>query len=262
MLGVQALACVAIIAWTAIVSFLLLKLVDVTFGLRVSLDDEILGADLVEHGVNSSELPGEEAQQREYVQLMLRSARADSRGEGDGGRDSNGVPESPAALEMDPESLYRQIKLRDANRQTHVFGIRHRDDSTFSAVMEYLRRIKARRFSDEVVSKSAGGVSPSPLKRSSSLREFTSRQQTELTLENGHLDHISPFKSQLKMNQTNSIHSKSEVVETDEGPSSSHSVLIRMPTISHGHVYLGPACVDVDETLPSVVHTVSSSTRL
>ena len=67
----QVLGCIAIVTWTAIVSFILLKIVDLTFGLRVSLDDEILGADLVEHGVNSGGLPGDEEEQREYVRFMM-----------------------------------------------------------------------------------------------------------------------------------------------------------------------------------------------
>ena len=42
-------------AWSAIVAFILLKTVDVTVGLRVPIQQEILGADLVEHAVGDIE---------------------------------------------------------------------------------------------------------------------------------------------------------------------------------------------------------------
>ena len=86
MLGVQALGCVALIVWTVAVSFLLLKFVDLTCGLRVRLDDEILGANLVQHGVNSGELAGTEDEQGQYVRLMMQGS---TRGEGDGSFDSH-----------------------------------------------------------------------------------------------------------------------------------------------------------------------------
>ena len=48
-LGIQALAVLVTIAYTFIVSYLLLKLVDKLFGLRVSKDDELGGLDLTQH---------------------------------------------------------------------------------------------------------------------------------------------------------------------------------------------------------------------
>ncbi|XP_022103038.1 putative ammonium transporter 2 isoform X2 [Acanthaster planci] len=54
LLGIQALAIVSIGSWTAVTSFVLLKLIDVTLGLRVPLHEEILGADLVEHSINGT----------------------------------------------------------------------------------------------------------------------------------------------------------------------------------------------------------------
>ncbi|XP_038071607.1 putative ammonium transporter 2 [Patiria miniata] len=54
LLGIQALAIISIITWTAITSFVLLKLIDLTLGLRVPLHEEILGADLVEHSINGT----------------------------------------------------------------------------------------------------------------------------------------------------------------------------------------------------------------
>ncbi|XP_064619603.1 putative ammonium transporter 3 [Lineus longissimus] len=53
LLGVQALACVAIIAWSAGLSFILLFTIDKTFGLRLSPEDEKLGTDFTEHGIGA-----------------------------------------------------------------------------------------------------------------------------------------------------------------------------------------------------------------
>ncbi|XP_033750890.1 putative ammonium transporter 3 [Pecten maximus] len=50
-LGIQALAALAIIAWTLVNAFVWLKLIDLTIGIRVPLEEEILGADIVEHAV-------------------------------------------------------------------------------------------------------------------------------------------------------------------------------------------------------------------
>jgi Amt family ammonium transporter len=47
--GVQLIGIVATIAWCGIVSFVLLKLIDVTLGLRVSADQETEGLDIVLH---------------------------------------------------------------------------------------------------------------------------------------------------------------------------------------------------------------------
>ena len=55
LLGIQLLAAVVLIVWTAVSSFIILKLIDLTIGLRVSLQHEILGADIIEHGVGQVE---------------------------------------------------------------------------------------------------------------------------------------------------------------------------------------------------------------
>ncbi|XP_064609479.1 putative ammonium transporter 3 [Liolophura sinensis] len=51
LLGVQIMAVVVITVWTLITSFILLKVIDLTIGLRLSLEEEILGADIVEHNI-------------------------------------------------------------------------------------------------------------------------------------------------------------------------------------------------------------------
>lgn len=50
-MGVQLLAVVSIMTWTALSTLILLLLIDKTMGLRVSVEEEIMGADLVEHGI-------------------------------------------------------------------------------------------------------------------------------------------------------------------------------------------------------------------
>ena len=51
MLGIQLLGIVSILTWTIVMSYIFLKVIDLTLGLRVSLEDEILGADVVMHGL-------------------------------------------------------------------------------------------------------------------------------------------------------------------------------------------------------------------
>jgi len=48
-LGVQVLGVVAVAAWTGVGTALLLKLVDVLLGLRVSAEEETAGLDLTQH---------------------------------------------------------------------------------------------------------------------------------------------------------------------------------------------------------------------
>ncbi len=50
LLGAQAAAVLVTIVFAAVVSFILLKILDVTIGLRVSQDAELTGLDLSEHG--------------------------------------------------------------------------------------------------------------------------------------------------------------------------------------------------------------------
>uniref|UniRef100_A0A1I8JB34 Ammonium_transp domain-containing protein n=1 Tax=Macrostomum lignano TaxID=282301 RepID=A0A1I8JB34_9PLAT len=54
LLGIQLAAVAAIVAWSAVTSLVLLKLIDLTIGLRVSREHEELGADLVEHDIGES----------------------------------------------------------------------------------------------------------------------------------------------------------------------------------------------------------------
>ena len=51
-LGVQLLTVVAVSAWAALTTFLELLLVNLVLGLRMSKEDELMGADKVEHGID------------------------------------------------------------------------------------------------------------------------------------------------------------------------------------------------------------------
>lgn len=55
-LGVQILMVVAVSGWAAVTTLLELLLVDKIFGLRMSIEDELMGADKVEHGIAEHEL--------------------------------------------------------------------------------------------------------------------------------------------------------------------------------------------------------------
>ncbi|XP_019643214.1 PREDICTED: putative ammonium transporter 3 [Branchiostoma belcheri] len=62
LLGVQLIAVVVIILWGAGISFVLLKLIDLTMGLRMSEEEEELGADICEHEIDQETDPYEEIQ--------------------------------------------------------------------------------------------------------------------------------------------------------------------------------------------------------
>lgn len=49
-LGIQAASIVGTLAWSGIVSFIILKVIDKVIGLRVSAEDELMGLDLSQHG--------------------------------------------------------------------------------------------------------------------------------------------------------------------------------------------------------------------
>nr|XP_054755964.1 putative ammonium transporter 3 [Lytechinus pictus] len=54
LLGIQALMLVTLIVWTGLTSFILLYAIQITIGLRCSVVEEILGADIIEHGIDQS----------------------------------------------------------------------------------------------------------------------------------------------------------------------------------------------------------------
>ncbi|KAJ8029863.1 Ammonium transporter 1 member 3 [Holothuria leucospilota] len=54
LLGVQFAVVVVVSVWAAVISFLALKVIDLSIGIRIPLHEELLGADLVEHSVRGS----------------------------------------------------------------------------------------------------------------------------------------------------------------------------------------------------------------
>ena len=50
---IQLVSTIAVVGYTAIVSFAIFKMLDAVVGIRVSSDEEIEGLDAVEHGVQS-----------------------------------------------------------------------------------------------------------------------------------------------------------------------------------------------------------------
>ncbi|CAG2207980.1 AMT [Mytilus edulis] len=72
LLGVQTMAAVAIIIWSVVTSFIVLKLIDLTIGLRLTLEEELYGADYCEHNV---ELPPDV---KEYAESVLRRLKEKS----------------------------------------------------------------------------------------------------------------------------------------------------------------------------------------
>jgi len=54
--GIQLLGVVAVLVWSVVVSYIIIKVVDVMVGLRVDEEDEIVGLDLVAHGERGYDL--------------------------------------------------------------------------------------------------------------------------------------------------------------------------------------------------------------
>lgn len=48
-LGIEALAVAAVVIYSFVVSYILLKLIDAVIGLRVSAEEELIGLDLSQH---------------------------------------------------------------------------------------------------------------------------------------------------------------------------------------------------------------------
>ncbi|XP_041376316.1 putative ammonium transporter 3 [Gigantopelta aegis] len=74
LLGVECLAIVSIATWSAITSFLFLKAIDLTIGLRMTSEEEELGSDYVEHGIRTTRqlVNVEELQRRHHRDNSVR----------------------------------------------------------------------------------------------------------------------------------------------------------------------------------------------
>ena len=51
-MGLQFYGCAVAIAWSCVASWVLLKLIDYFWGLRVAIEEELAGLDIVCHGEN------------------------------------------------------------------------------------------------------------------------------------------------------------------------------------------------------------------
>jgi Amt family ammonium transporter len=49
-LGIQVLGLIAVAAWSLVVSWIIVKIIQTTIGLRVTEEDEIEGLDITSHG--------------------------------------------------------------------------------------------------------------------------------------------------------------------------------------------------------------------
>ncbi|KAL1441820.1 hypothetical protein MTO96_008327 [Rhipicephalus appendiculatus] len=65
LLAIQALTCVTIALWSAVTTYILLVIVNRLVPIRLSLEHEVLGADLVEHGIVHPDI--------DYAQLLRRN---------------------------------------------------------------------------------------------------------------------------------------------------------------------------------------------
>ncbi|WAR01949.1 AMT3-like protein, partial [Mya arenaria] len=100
-LGIQSFAVVAIIIWTVVVSFICLKLIDVTLGLRVSLEEEIIGADIIEHGILEEEIIGADIIEHGIESIRNGHVRGETQDAIEQNTaDNNHIEVNPAALVM------------------------------------------------------------------------------------------------------------------------------------------------------------------
>ena len=197
----------------------------------------------MEHGVNSGELPGHEEEQREYVRFVMQES---TRGEGDGSFDSYShsndmttvgdmVPDDEhSTINIDPEIFYKQLGFLETRKKTHVFGSRVHKVENMPFVLEYLRRLNRRRFSDEVVS-TKQGENPRKrfLRRTSSLKDISVRENgSPLTYPATFHSSPSHIRPSLSYNSY-PISSISETVDNED------SSLSKRSTLYHQHQNFG-----------------------
>ena len=56
LLGIQLLEIISIFIWSMIMSYIFFKLIDLTIGLRISKEEELLGLDLVYHTIDNIDI--------------------------------------------------------------------------------------------------------------------------------------------------------------------------------------------------------------
>ncbi|XP_052101232.1 putative ammonium transporter 3 [Mytilus californianus] len=105
LLGVQTMAAVTIIIWSVVTSFIVLKLIDMTIGLRLTLEEELYGADYCEHNV---ELPPDV---KEYAESVLRRLKEKS----ERAKKSNGNVPRADQVNSTPDQPTDNIPARDTD---------------------------------------------------------------------------------------------------------------------------------------------------
>ena len=118
MLGVQTVAAVVIIIWSVVTSFIVLKLIDLTIGLRLTLEQELYGADYCEHNV---EVPPEV---KEYAEAVLKKLKEQTE------QARNNSEDAP---KKELENPIKQRELAPVNEEGELFVedlIKTSDDET------------------------------------------------------------------------------------------------------------------------------------
>ncbi|XP_066271272.1 putative ammonium transporter 3 [Branchiostoma lanceolatum] len=126
LLGVQTLGTVTFISWASIMSFILLKAIDKTIGLRVSLEEELIGADICEHGVGSPD----DSPPPEFIEA---SGKDLTDSDGEDGPPTPLARGSPVRRSKRPHSLGKRLGL---HRLSFRRSFRERPQSVMSLTGE------------------------------------------------------------------------------------------------------------------------------
>ena len=128
MLGIQLLGIVSIMTWTVITSYIFLKVIDLTLGLRVSLEDELVGADVVMHGLASTSRDSRHRQNGSVVTIATSDDEEDAR-------------------EMRSPAVTRHRRSRRSSTYVHLrsgTNLAFRPEEDHQPVTEYRRRTRAK----------------------------------------------------------------------------------------------------------------------
>ncbi|KAK3735068.1 hypothetical protein QZH41_010772 [Actinostola sp. cb2023] len=131
-LGIQILACVVISAWTVVVVGIQLWVIDKILGLRLSLEDELLGADAVEHGISHDiRRPNHKSMinRRNVVVAKISLGTVDMRLDEDMMLDevATDIPGRPASP-PDAKTTEEETPTEENNHTVHVHMSNNEDD--------------------------------------------------------------------------------------------------------------------------------------
>jgi hypothetical protein len=118
-LGLQIYGCLVAIVWSCVVSWILLKFIDCIWGLRVAIEDELIGLDIVCHGENLfalhdlqndltfSNVPYDEPHQ--HLGLSRKSFESRGRGSPSRSKSPQRVPPLPTSMQVPAIAFNRQL---------------------------------------------------------------------------------------------------------------------------------------------------------